>query len=120
MKLNEMKRWRAGGPSFLAELRSLGEDAVRAAQEESVALAAKVTSGKLSSHEASRPATDECGDVPAPNRVLFCAQCNSFGLGLRKCSRCYSVAYCSPECQKKHWKAHKVSCSKTSTIGHLN
>ena len=35
------------------------------------------------------------------------------GLGTARCSRCRSVAYCSPECQRAHWKAgHKTECKR--------
>ena len=27
-----------------------------------------------------------------------------------QCSRCEAVVYCSVECQKSHWKAHKPNC----------
>ena len=30
--------------------------------------------------------------------------------GPRPCSRCRVASYCTPECQKAHWKAHKPSC----------
>lgn len=30
-----------------------------------------------------------------------------------KCSICKSVTYCSKECQKVHWKIHKITCSAT-------
>merc|ERR1712232_153069 len=30
---------------------------------------------------------------------------------LKKCSRCMSIAYCSQECQRSHWKTHKPTCS---------
>ena len=33
-----------------------------------------------------------------------------------KCSRCKSVFYCSKECQKSHWKAHKPNCKSPSEI----
>ncbi|KAJ9528735.1 hypothetical protein QJQ45_020637 [Haematococcus lacustris] len=39
-----------------------------------------------------------------------CAQCGTAGEELLKCGRCREVTYCSPACQKKHWKAHKASC----------
>lgn len=31
---------------------------------------------------------------------------------LMKCKGCQSVYYCSSECQKSHWKAHKSECKK--------
>ena len=27
-----------------------------------------------------------------------------------RCSRCHTVYYCSKDCQRKHWKAHKEEC----------
>jgi hypothetical protein len=41
-----------------------------------------------------------------------CEYCHKFSAHLKKCSRCHSVLYCSKECQKKHWKDHKVLCCK--------
>lgn len=32
--------------------------------------------------------------------------------GTRPCSRCRASSYCTPECQKAHWKAHKPSCHR--------
>ncbi|KAK7685082.1 hypothetical protein QCA50_011919 [Cerrena zonata] len=37
-----------------------------------------------------------------------CAICGS--RTVKKCSQCYSVGYCGPECQKQDWKNHKQSC----------
>ena len=32
---------------------------------------------------------------------------------LRTCSQCHEAKYCSPKCQKSHWKAeHKYTCGK--------
>lgn len=31
------------------------------------------------------------------------------------CGRCHKVPYCSKECQKRDWKAHKVFCGKKKT-----
>lgn len=39
-----------------------------------------------------------------------CGFCGAEKENLSKCSRCKSVFYCSKECQKLHWKAHKANC----------
>jgi len=30
---------------------------------------------------------------------------------IKKCSRCNLAWYCSPDCQRKHWKEHKPVCN---------
>ena len=47
---------------------------------------------------------------PAPRRGPFCALCGCPGAS-RRCARCRSVHYCSPGCQRSHWKAHKGGCA---------
>ena len=39
-----------------------------------------------------------------------CGYCHKSSAHLKKCSRCYSMAYCSIECQVKHWEEHKALC----------
>ncbi|KAG1719280.1 hypothetical protein EDB19DRAFT_1786098 [Suillus lakei] len=39
-----------------------------------------------------------------------CTQCQKTLDKLLKCSKCKGVWYCSKECQKKHWPAHKPAC----------
>lgn len=39
-----------------------------------------------------------------------CTQCQKILDKLLKCSKCKGVWYCSKECQKKHWPAHKLAC----------
>ncbi|KAL4452293.1 hypothetical protein ABPG75_007955 [Micractinium tetrahymenae] len=39
-----------------------------------------------------------------------CSGCKQKACGLRKCSRCRHVSYCSRECQKAHWAEHKQDC----------
>ncbi|KAH7926180.1 hypothetical protein BV22DRAFT_1194548 [Leucogyrophana mollusca] len=46
---------------------------------------------------------------PAPS----CAACQKKQLNLRLCGKCKKVRYCSPECQKKDWKAHKAHCTQS-------
>ena len=40
-----------------------------------------------------------------------CANCK-LEVGSRLCSACHQIGYCSRECQKAHWKAHKVECKR--------
>ena len=42
--------------------------------------------------------------------TLVCSACGKGGVQLNKCARCRDPAYCSKECQKEHWKAHKKVC----------
>merc|ERR1739848_318675 len=42
----------------------------------------------------------------------FCSKDPPPGSKFSRCSSCQSVRYCSRECQKKHWKTHKVDCKK--------
>ncbi|KAL6761550.1 hypothetical protein V8C86DRAFT_2531593 [Haematococcus lacustris] len=53
-----------------------------------------------------------CGGQPAAGSeaAQCCAQCGAANVTLFRCSRCREVTYCSPACQKKHWKAHKAAC----------
>lgn len=49
-------------------------------------------------------------DIP-----IACIYCGAFQRATEKhnqCSRCSNALYCSKECQKKHWKIHKLECKK--------
>lgn len=50
------------------------------------------------------PATTDCGP-----RCAFC-DTKAVDLHLKYCARCMTVKYCSKNCQKKHWKIHKLVC----------
>lgn len=43
-----------------------------------------------------------------------CAACGTTaragGSRMLRCSRCQISFYCSPECQRSHWHAHKTIC----------
>jgi len=44
------------------------------------------------------------------NDKLVCAACHKNRSNLLRCSQCWQVYYCNPQCQKKHWKKHKTAC----------
>lgn len=43
---------------------------------------------------------------------IKCANCDYCYPSMMKCSACKKERYCSPECQKSHWKIHKKVCCK--------
>jgi hypothetical protein len=46
-----------------------------------------------------------------------CSYCRKTGTQmLPACARCKKQAYCSKECQKIHWKAHKKECVPVETL----
>ena len=50
------------------------------------------------------------GVVPVFSRP--CAHCHQHAEGMKRCGGCKAVFYCSPECQKRAWKAgHKWQCT---------
>lgn len=67
----------------------------------------------LTSMAASRPRNQST----LPLRVLLCAfqdvnaQDFCFNPGTLTCAGCHLVRYCSKECQKRHWKSHKIGMS---------
>ena len=47
-----------------------------------------------------------------PVCLLWPDQVRSEKKEFMKCSVCLKQGYCSKECQKKHWKQHKLECKK--------
>ena len=49
--------------------------------------------------------------------VSVCSYCqNPANCSLLQCSACHSAKYCDKECQKKHWKDHKIMCAQMKKI----
>lgn len=46
--------------------------------------------------------------------IICCKVCGSLN-GLRRCSRCKSVYYCSQVHQQVDWRVHKIECKKFAT-----
>ena len=44
-----------------------------------------------------------------------CANCGLKVDEMKRCADCGQVKYCSRDCQKKHWKIHKLDCKKSSS-----
>jgi hypothetical protein len=57
----------------------------------------------------------------AASQTGACAACGSSSgasdAPFKRCSRCHSVKYCSPLCQRTHWQAHKASCAAAVAAG---
>ena len=43
-----------------------------------------------------------------------CSYCGTQSDAVKKCSRCGEAQYCGQDCQRKHWKEHKLVCHPQS------
>ena len=58
---------------------------------------------------------DKRARTVAPRKGPTCAFCAHPG-ATRRCGRCKAVNYCSPGCQREHWRAHKDTCAPHATF----
>ena len=72
--------------------------------------------GKVIPNVMGSPTDEEAGLTPIHTNHL-CASCGASetkdgGGELLACGRCHDRKYCSKECQKRHWKMHKIICTR--------
>jgi ankyrin repeat protein len=82
----------------------------------------------LSKHGADAQASGQFGtaadmlsllDAPAEQTAylearMHCANPGCGSAGLKKCSGCLKVFFCSPACIRAHWPAHKAECREAT------
>jgi ankyrin repeat protein len=56
---------------------------------------------------------DRLKEYLKPKKIELCYSLKCSKEGTKKCSRCHTVYYCSLECQKSHWKRHKLVCKSS-------
>ena len=52
------------------------------------------------------------------NTVARCAECGEGGAGLKTCTSCKDVKYCSVTCQRLNWPSHKKECKQRTAKLH--
>jgi len=73
----------------------------------------KDSSEAIDSGEASPGEDKDCEkskDAGFPAKKRICSSCGVANVDVKHCMRCKFVQYCSPVCQRKHWKDHKPFC----------
>ncbi|PNH09398.1 Ubiquitin carboxyl-terminal hydrolase 18, partial [Tetrabaena socialis] len=58
--------------------------------------------------------SEDTGEITpvTPNPSTVCLQCGQLIPVPKTCGRCKLAAYCSRECQQKHWGRHKLHCER--------
>ena len=50
--------------------------------------------------------------------ITYCQRCGTEASPtqrVRACTRCFTVGYCSKDCQKRDWKDHKPNCKNSAS-----
>lgn len=85
---------------FLSALHLAGVDVIADRQRLANCLARGVREGHIT-----------CGWArPPPDSCAHCAMLPAAGKKLLTCGRCKTVKYCSANCQRAAWGAHKAAC----------
>lgn len=67
----------------------------------------------MNAHNA-RAAAPGCLNIVIQKACAHCSDADAKENGLRRCGGCKEVWYCSTECQKAAWPAHKAECTDSS------
>lgn len=75
----------------------------------------KLKSGQVIPHMVGPPADEEIG-LKTIYANHLCAECGAAskdgGQELDRCASCKDRKYCNKGCQKRHWKMHKIICTR--------
>ena len=98
----------AGGISYekLLQMHEQNHQEEEAARKASDLVAAQVVEAQQVEHSRSIAAIEHTETKKQP-----CSHCK-VEAGTKLCSACRQVGYCSGDCQKAHWKAHKAECKR--------
>jgi len=122
--VNHARHWNAAGTEFIQALREAGQapyDALNDRVNETTARLAAEARGSGGGGRGGAQGGVGAGGGSAANRSAgtqlpkLCAACHTTAGGLKACTRCKAVWYCSRECQKQHWKQHKKRCSQLAS-----
>lgn len=74
-------------------------------------------SSSCSSNSSNNNLGANCGSGSSSTEqfIICCKVCGTMS-GLRRCSRCKSVYYCSQVHQQVDWRVHKIECKKFDAI----
>ena len=76
-------------------------------------LLAAATAAAAAAAGAATAGSPGAGGDPGGRECFACGQRGA----MSKCTQCGAAYYCSRECQKSHWAAHKTQCSEASHGG---
>ncbi|EFN51023.1 hypothetical protein CHLNCDRAFT_59342 [Chlorella variabilis] len=118
----EQAEAQGAGPASTAAAEAAAEAAAaqllaeeeRERRQQAARQAAKAAKRQHQKERQRQRAAVPAGEVAAGVRVCAAEGCGNTS-GLRRCSRCRAVRYCSEACSHAHWKAHKAECRRLHT-----
>lgn len=95
------------------KIRKLTEDETNALYS----VAVVCSGGEDFSHMDRREHIREAYEISQRQRQgRACEECEAVTSDLKRCAGCRRVWFCSTECQKVHWRQHKLTCKATSLL----